>query len=175
MRRVLAPAFPHLELLLAFPEHLVPLPGGTRSSQNDIWALARSGNELVSIAVEGKVAEPFGPTVEEWLLNASEGKQERLKYLRGLLGLESTPQTVRYQLLHRTASALIEAARFQARHALVLIHSFSPTGDWYPDYAAFVQLLGGTAERDRLVSVGDRGGISLSLAWVSGDTSYLSR
>src|SRR5258708_5086158 len=33
--------FPGLELLLAIPEHRVPLRGGNRPSQNDVWALAR--------------------------------------------------------------------------------------------------------------------------------------
>ncbi|MFA7012304.1 MAG: hypothetical protein WC202_05045, partial [Desulfobacterales bacterium] len=47
------------------PEHKVPLPGGSRSSQNDIWVLARSKGQLISIAVEGKVSETFGPTVQE--------------------------------------------------------------------------------------------------------------
>lgn len=63
---VLASQFPAAELLLALPEHKVPLPGGSRSSQNDIWVLVRSKGQLISIAVEGKVSEPFGPTVQEW-------------------------------------------------------------------------------------------------------------
>src|SRR3546814_407772 len=57
---VLADQFPSLELLLALPEHQVPLPGGSRPSQNDVWALARSQDQLISIAVEGKVSESFG-------------------------------------------------------------------------------------------------------------------
>ena len=36
-----------IQLLLALPEHQVPLVGGSRPSQNDIWALARAGADLV--------------------------------------------------------------------------------------------------------------------------------
>lgn len=109
---VLSSTFPAVELLLALPEHQVPLPGGSRPSQNDIWVLARSQGQLVSIAVEGKVSEPFGPTMQEWQAESSPGKAERLAYLLSLLGLSSAPDATRYQLLHRTASAIIEAQRF---------------------------------------------------------------
>jgi hypothetical protein len=111
---VLASVFPSAELLLALPEHKVPLPGGARSSQNDIWVLARSEHQLISMAVEGKVSEPFGPTVQEWQTESSPGKVKRLAFLLSLLGLSSIPDTTRYQLLHRTASAIIEAQRFNA-------------------------------------------------------------
>src|SRR5687768_9079383 len=44
---------------LAIPEHKVPLPGGGHASQTDLWLLARDRDGLVSVAVEGKVEEPF--------------------------------------------------------------------------------------------------------------------
>src|SRR5262245_29479895 len=50
------------ELVLAVPEHRVDLPGGRRPSQTDLWAIAKANSELVSIAVEGKAGEPFGPS-----------------------------------------------------------------------------------------------------------------
>ena len=166
---VLASQFPAAELLLALPEHKVPLPGGSRSSQNDIWVLARSKDQLISIAVEGKVSEPFGPTVQEWQADSSPGKAERFSYLLSLLGLSAVPVDTRYQLLHRTASAIIEAQRFNAAHAVMLVHSFSQSGEWFQDYAAFVALMGGSAKENRMVSVGFRSGVSLHLAWVRGD------
>ncbi len=172
---VLACQFPSAELLLALPEHKVPLPGGSRSSQNDIWVLARCNGQLVSIAVEGKVSEAFGPTVQEWQAEASSGKAERLAYLLSLLGLSSVPDTTRYQLLHRTASAIIEAQRFNAAHAVMLVHSFSQSSEWFQDYAAFVSLMGGSAKENSIISVGSRSGVSLHLAWVRGNASYLSK
>jgi len=172
---VLAPQFPSAELLLALPEHKVPLPGGSRPSQNDIWVLARSEGKLISIAVEGKVSEPFGPTVQEWKTETSSGKAERLAYLLTLLGLSSVPDTIRYQLLHRTASAIIEAQRFNATHAVMLVHSFSQSSEWFQDYAAFVSLMGGIAVENGMVFVGCRSGVSLHLAWAHGNAHYLTK
>ncbi len=172
---VLASVFPSAELLLALPEHKVPLPGGARSSQNDIWVLARSEHQLISMAVEGKVSEPFGPTVQEWQTESSPGKVKRLAFLLSLLGLSSIPDTTRYQLLHRTASAIIEAQRFNAAHAVMLVHSFSPTSEWFQDYAAFVALMGGSAAVDKMISVGSRAGVSLHLALVRGNACYLAK
>lgn len=172
---VLAAAFPSAELLLALPEYKVPLPGGSRASQNDIWVLARSGGQLISIAVEGKVSEPFGPTVQEWQAESSPGKVERLSYLLSLLGLSAVPDTTRYQLLHRTASAIIEAQRFNAAHAVMLVHSFSQSSEWFQDYAAFASLMGGSATENSIVSVGLCSGVSLHLVWVRGNAHYLSK
>ena len=177
VEKVLIAQFPDIELLLALPEHQVPLPGGQRPSQNDIWVLARSAGNLISIAVEGKVSEPFGPTVQEWRAESSPGKSERLTFLCGQLGIQSAvPDSLRYQLLHRAASAVIEATRFGAVHAVMLVHSFSQSSEWFQDYAAFVSLLGGSAASENtLVSVGVRSGIHLHLAWVCGDAQYLSK
>lgn len=168
--------FKEFELLFGVPEHQVSLPGGSRPSQNDIWCLARTPTNLVSIAVEGKVEEPFGPSLGEWLAEASPGKLSRLAYLKELLSLSSDLNSaVRYQLLHRTASAVIEAKRFLAPQAVMLVHSFSPTQQWFADYAAFASLLGVKAEPNRLHSVGPRSGVDLYIGWVCGNQGYLSR
>lgn len=173
---VTAPQFADIELLLALPEHQVPLPGGSRPSQNDIWVLARTNTGLVSIAVEGKVAEPFGPTIEEWLTETSPGKSKRLDFLCMELGLcEPVPTRVRYQLLHRTASAVIEAKRFNATHALMLVHSFSKSRDWFEDYAAFAALYGAEVIANRVVTVAQLGNVQLHLCWVCGNEQYLTK
>ena len=76
VQKVLAqvPSLKRLKTILAIPEHKVSLPGGSRASQNDVWVLAETPNGIVSIAVEGKVSEPFGPTIEEWIKNKTPGK-----------------------------------------------------------------------------------------------------
>lgn len=136
--------FHNLELLLAIPEHQVDLPPpGGRPTQCDLFAVARGGQSLVAIAVEGKVKEPFGPLVSEWLMDGSEGKRTRLRFICDKLGLrEKEVEGIRYQLLHRTAAALIEAERFMAKHAVMLVHSFSLNNEWFEDYAAFARLYG---------------------------------
>src|ERR1700693_1848156 len=68
-----------VELLLAIPEHKVPLPGSSRGeSQNDVFALVRAGGRTFAIMIEGKVNEAFGDTIGDWLKDASDGKRERL-------------------------------------------------------------------------------------------------
>jgi hypothetical protein len=171
--------FEDLTMLLGIVEHCVPLPGGRRASQTDLFVLAKAASgDLVTVTVEGKVAEPFGPLVSEWLTSDTDGpsvgKLERLAFLCDKLGIGDVDcKTVRYQLLHRTASALIEAARFNARHALMLVHSFSSDHAWFDDYAHFAHVLGAEAEVDSLVSAGERDGVRLYLGWATGEPGFL--
>jgi len=161
--------------LLIFPEWKVPLPGGLRPSQNDVWVLAKGDHGLVSIAIEGKVEEPFDKTIGEWKLDASPGKEVRLKYLLDVLGLQDpVPDSVRYQLLHRAASAVIEAERFGADHAVMIVHSFSPTNQWFADFSYFVALFGQSADVGQLVSTQARRGLPLHLGWAHGDERFLA-
>ncbi len=167
-------AFPGIEALLAIPELKVDLPRGARASQTDLWVLARWQETLVSIAVEGKVAEQLGPTVSEWLAEASSGKGDRLRFLLELLQLRSEAvMATRYQLLHRAASAIIQAQRFTASEAVLLVHSFSPEDAWFDDFASFAALLGTAANVDELFRVGDKGGVHFHVAWVRGDSRFL--
>jgi hypothetical protein len=176
IRRVLSrhPAMADIEPLLIFPEWKVPLPGGPRPSQNDVWVLAKSNTDLVSITIEGKAEEPFDKTLGEWKEDASPGKGARMSYLTEVLGLTAPiPDSVRYQLLHRSASAVIEAERFGARHAAMLVHSFSNRNLWFDDFAAFVSLFGLPAEVGQLVSTTARNNLPLHLGWVRGNERYL--
>lgn len=88
-----------VELLLAIPEYKVALPGSSLgASQNDVFALARSGDLTFAIMIEGKVREPFGETLGDWLQNASAGKRERLSFICDLLGLTlPVPDYIHYQ------------------------------------------------------------------------------
>jgi hypothetical protein len=165
--------FKDIEILMAIPEHKVNLPGGSRPSQNDLFILAKAHGELVSITIEGKVNEPFDKTVSEWLRQDSSGKQERLAALRQELGLAEIPPTTRYQLLHRTASAIIEAKRFNAKSAMMIIHSFNQEQLWFDDYAAFVSLFGTAAKHGELTPLKAVGGIDVYTAWVTGDSKFL--
>ena len=129
------------ELLLAIPEWKTPLPGGRRDSQTDVFALIRTEEGLISCAVEAKVAEPFGPTVGEWLNKASDGKLERLEYLKNLLGISGDVDHLRYQLLHRTASAIIEAKNFDAYLGAMIVQSFHKDSLWKEDLIAFASAM----------------------------------
>ena len=149
-------------------------PKGGRPSQNDIFVLGKSGNQLLSITVEGKVNETLGPTVAEKRKDMSPGVKERLEFLIDLLQLKDKElDLVRYQLLHRSVSALIEAERFCASSALMLVHSFSQEPKWFKDYAAFAGLYGVEAELDTLHHAGTINGKALYFAWVTGEEKYL--
>lgn len=169
--------FRKAELLLAFPEYKVPLKGGNRASQNDIFILARAMEELIAITVEGKVSEPFGETVGEWKKTNSKGRKDRLQYLSDILELPQGKDIdiIRYQLLHRTASALIEARRFNAKYALMLVHSFSQSDEWFDDYKNFLLLYNVHAKINGLLFAKNLNGIELYFSWIKGDSSYLSR
>jgi hypothetical protein len=163
-------ALAEIEPLLVLPEYQTSLPGGRRPSQTDVFVLAKARGGLVAIAVEGKVEEPFGPTVGEWKAEPTPGKAERLRFLCDVLGLcADAVGSLRYQLLHRTASAILEAQRFTARHAVMLVHSFSPSGTWYEDFEAFLGVLGRQAARETVTQVGKRSEVELYCGWVSGE------
>lgn len=155
--------------LLAIPEYEVALPGGRRPSQNDLFVVGRAGADLAVMMVEGKVDEPFGPTLAEWLHGASDGKRARLAHLQAVLGLEGDlPEGVRYQLLHRTASAVMEAGRLQADFAAMVVHSFSADDAGFEDYAVFAALLGATGGAGALERAPGLPRPELWLGWAKG-------
>lgn len=175
VQELISAAFGPAELLFAIPEHKTPLAGGARESQSDIFVLARHHSGLATYTIEGKVDEAFGPTVGEWLVDASAGKLERLKFLCDLLGIEDCPPDVHYQLLHRTASALVEADRFDARLAGMIVHSFSPENRWKEAFERFVRVMGWTHVFGTEIRLTVPNGKSLMLGWASGSQEFRSR
>ncbi|MCK1498654.1 hypothetical protein [Bradyrhizobium sp. 188] len=162
------------ELLIAIPEHKVGLRDAGRESQTDVFALVKSKNRTIAVAVEGKVNEPFGQTMREWYAEPSPGKRQRLAFLCELIGAQCPPPDhVHYQLLHRTASAILEAERFKADDAAVIVHSFSPDNKWFDAYAAFLSLFGLTAEPGHLVSRSLPCGRLVHFGWAKGDPRFL--
>ena len=169
---VLEPHLGSIETLVIIPEHKTPLPGGRRESQSDVFLLARHASGTIACTIEGKVDEPFGPTVGQQMIEPSAGQQERFGYLCAMLGLAGCPDAIHYQLLHRTVSALIEAERFDASHAAMIVHSFSPTSKWFDAFAGFVAMLGGAARPDAACKVDVPGNRPLLLGWAKGDQRF---
>ena len=168
--------FQAIELLIAIPEHKVLLPPGHgHPSQNDVFALAKAANgQLIALAVEAKVSEPFGPTFDEWCANPTPGKAEREGFLRSKLGLKDRAiGSIRYQLMHRLASALLEAERFNAGHAALIVHSFSQHDEWFDDFASFLGLYGVEGHIGELVKLGVFGQIPTDAGWARGDKRFL--
>ena len=180
MRRVFSasefPALRKMEYIFGLPEYQTPLVGGNAPSQSDIFVLARTGHDLISMTVEGKVDEPFGNSLTGvWVKDGSSGKRERLADLRKRLGLSRKDvDHICYQLIHRSAAALIEAERFSAATAIMLVHSFSQKSARFEDYRAFVELFGKSAEPDSVIYIGRKNGIALYTAWVVGEPEFLT-
>jgi hypothetical protein len=163
------------DLLIAMPEHKVSLRDGGTESQTDVFALVRSNNRTIAVAVEGKVNESFGPSIRDWYVDPSPGKKQRLAFLCDLIGVKCPPpDDIYYQLFHRTASAVIEAERFKTDHAAMVVHSFSPENKWFDAYAAFLSLFGLAAKPGQLVSKGLPNGRTLYFGWAEGDRRFLS-
>lgn len=175
--------FRNAELLVGIPEHKVALNGGGRASHNDIWVLAQNGDSLISIAVEGKVHEPFDKSLKEWY-NSNDVKSGRLKrfqFLCNILGLDGKcsieDDILKYQLFHRAASAIIEAERCGAKNAMMMVHSFyiNHEESHFEDYRNFLSLF--SINPDDVMelslvtapdSVGSNKDIQLHFAWITG-------
>ena len=166
------PALQGLSLLAAMPEWEVKLPGGETTSNTDILALCRNELGLGVLAVEAKVLEDFGPLVGEKRISASENQQIRLDFLHRLLKVEHFDDAIRYQLLHRTASALLTAIDFHAATAVMLVHAFDTPADRKIDFTAFCQAMGASEVAPDLFMVPGFSTPSLYLAWCDGNNEY---
>jgi hypothetical protein len=162
-------------LLAALPEYRISIAGKGSDSQADVLVLADAGSGLAVIAVEGKVDEPFDMPIAQWLIvkNPANGKQ-RLAGLCNVLDLDpANVGGLHYQLLHRTAGAIVEARRYHARFAAMVIHSFSPAHARHPEYTLFAEALGvkGSVDPGQAVIVGDFDDVTLAIGWASGPLS----
>ena len=168
-------AFGHTpEPLIIIPEFKVPLKGGSRDSQNDAFLLARIGDQTASIMIEGKVKESFGPLIGEWFKNPSDGKTERLKFLCDTLGTAfPPPDHLRYQLFHRTASAILTADRFKTDIAIMLVQSFSQEHIWWDDFKAFAKYMDTETELGKLSKTPLKTSVPTYIGWVTGHPKYL--
>ena len=168
-------ALASLELLIAIPEWEVDLPGGDRPSQTDVLAITRNERGLVILGVEAKVDEPFGPTLGERKADASGGQLERIAYLESELGCTSAiDDSIRYQLLHRTVSALLTAQAFHAGTAVMLVQSFSPGSRWREDFEAFAAALNARAVTADLWEIELDQSPRLMIGWCKGAEEFLS-
>jgi len=159
-------------LVDGFLERQVDLGSAGRPSQTDLLAVIGLERHIAIFAIEGKAGEPFGELVSKWL-DESDTKSKRLDALCETLGL-SVQQTLplRYQLLHRTASAIYEAKRYRTNLAGMLVHNFAAEQAGYSDFCAFAQALG-ASETKAGVLHGPLAcdGVSVYLGWVDDPAS----
>jgi hypothetical protein len=58
-----------------------------------------------------------------------------------------------YQLLHRTAAAVVEARRLKTHVAAMIVHSFSPTRMWFDAFSRFCNVWAAAQGPDRLLRI----------------------
>lgn len=162
------------ELLVAIPEHKVRLNNHRGPSQSDVWALLRNPRGLISLSVEAKAGESFDETVAKWLKDGGEtsGRPARLEWLCEKLRVSSsreTCDTLRYQLFHRSAAAILEAERTGAAAAVMIVQAFPGASVSWADYEGFAKSLGvrEPIEEDQLVAVPGHENPPLFLGWVN--------
>ncbi len=150
-----------------------------------VYCSNADGDSLV-IAVEGKAKESFGPIVSDWIRAKGERGESvqpkptrlnRLEYLSQHLSVRlSLESHLRYQLAHRTVSAISECELHTAAAAMVLVHSFIEAEDEnWRDYVGFVEVLGVTAPQKDVVQgpvqLGPSGETPVFFVWVSDEPS----
>ncbi|MDY0299947.1 MAG: hypothetical protein RBQ66_09025 [Candidatus Cloacimonadaceae bacterium] len=178
-----------ISLVFLFPEYQVPMPAIGGDSHNDLYVLATSKNGLIVIMIESKAGESFDKIISEWYLqkercNKDEGlnASSRLNSILQELGLGRYAKApykelgdYRYQLFHRTLSALREAKRVNANRAIVLIQSFENDPVSQADFFKYVRLF---VAQEKMTSGSLIGpvrinGIDLSFAWLDCEKSNL--
>jgi hypothetical protein len=162
-----------LKLLAAIPEWETELEGGITPSKTDVLALCRNDVGLCVVAVEAKVNEDFGPLVKEKREEASDGQLKRLESLGKLLGINSLSDSIRYQLLHRTASALLTARLFHAKTAVMLVQSFGNKVILRADFDNFGESLNAQRIGANIYSITAHDSPHLFVAWCQGDSKFL--
>lgn len=145
-----------LSLELCLVEKPVFLDTKIAPSMTDLMAYGcNAKGDSVVIAVEGKADEPFASPVWAWVRGDAKNKSiavsprptrlRRLEFLsKHLAKAIPSDSKLRYQLLHRTVSAVLEAQLHGAVTALVLVHAFGPEApDNVADFSNFLCELGG--------------------------------
>ena len=176
IRSILAPIpdWSQAKILDAFFERETDLKSRGRPSQTDLLVLATMPQGRGVIAVEGKVDEPFGQPVCDWLKgdeSESRGRHTRLSGLCSTLGLSlGACDALFYQLLHRTASAIYEAHNYGFPKAIMLIHSFSDRAAWFDEFSRFSTAMELPVNHPNSVSAAKIcDGVELRLGWVTDD------
>jgi hypothetical protein len=171
-----APEWRNAEFLEGIFERETSLPSKGRPSQTDLLAILalKDGNAI--LGVEGKVDEPFGPLVNDWLKGTKDpNRLDRLGGLCATLGVDvKTVGELYYQLFHRTCASIYEAQRFGYKRAVMLVHSFAetctPSGmpACFDEFRKFSVAMGMPVQQPGSISPSKTcEGIEVRLAWVS--------
>ena len=165
-----------VKLIQAIAEHKVALPGGRACSQCDVWATINTNKGVLSLSVEAKAKESFGKeTLCQWLAagkskRANNNRKLRWEYISQFLPKLKYFETLRYQILHRCASAIIEAIRLNLKHAAFVVQAFNAPDSSFDHYKSFCKAAGMEAIRNSLM-MAQVGEISLGIGWADCSTA----
>jgi hypothetical protein len=181
---VLAPRF-QLTPKRAFIEWEEALDTAKAPSTTDIMVDAEdSQGNSVPVGVEGKCSETFAEPIHIWVRDAKMGettlgaispkptRERRLEFLNETLGTAfDVNSTLRYQLVHRTASVVLRARCLGATSAVMLVHSFVVPGSQDPNFADWGDFLKAlptspTGTKGTLIGSVSLGGVDMFFAWV---------
>ncbi len=95
-----------------------------------------------------------------------------MAYLHQILQVERFDDFVRYQLLHRTASALLTARAFHAATAVMLVQAFGTPAERRADFEIFRLAMKATEVAPMLYQAPASGGPTLYLGWCDGDPHF---
>lgn len=86
-----------------------------------------------------------------------------------MLGIDmSVAPGLRYQLIHRTVAAVLEAKRFCSTTAIMMVHSFDREDRGVDDYRRFAEAIGiPDAEATMTAGVLEIEGVELFLGWTA--------
>jgi hypothetical protein len=154
-------------LLLAIPQHETPLARGSHAAAADLCALGRTSHGLISIVVDAISGDKGSDAADD---TSARGRTRSAAALCALLEIDPQRETdVSARFIHRTAVALIEARRFFAVAAVVIVDSVTRTQDSFDDFRRFVALMGGRLRAPgHLAPVAPREGIHLLFGWAQG-------
>ncbi len=170
------PALKKTVPILIIPERITPIGGRGGSCRNDVFVLAKAGDKaLVSITFEGKVDESFGDPLGYWKsIGNQQNRRSRLDFLLKKLGLGADPpDTIFYQLIQRTAAAIVEAELFNANYAVMIVHSFSAGQSHFSAFQEFARLFKKDVAVGQLVEIAQINEIRLFVGWAQGSKPLL--
>jgi hypothetical protein len=160
------PSFDNVSVDKILFEKNTKLDAYGRDSQTDVVAILKTNSGPAVLGVEAKVDETFGPRVHEWN-DYTPGKLRRLVGLLDRLGVKSGRiGSLRYQLFHRTAAALIEAEQNSAPNAAMLVQSFDKGHAGFADFKDFAEAFGTPVTQPGELSQPKKiGDVAIRLGW----------
>lgn len=165
--------------LLGIPEYKVDMPGEGLPASNNLLVLSTIDHRLCPIIVEGNKNGTFGEYCDHESLQ-DERHRERRKLMFADLGLSEdsfVPSKLRYQLMHRTLSAIYVAHAFCADRCMVLVHRIGHDDnehDAFIDYKYFLGLFGVDAQKG-IIQRARVAGLQLMFLWVEDRNIYSAK